>query len=108
MSRAKNMQYLQGENFLETQLNIIEEIKSETLLKIGIFLRKFGIHFNPDLITFLNNPIEYPGEPHKLPLVVDRFLKKTISKYYQIIQNQNLPIKFVEDIIFNQIFRGKR
>lgn len=108
MSRAKNINYLRGESVLETQLNIIEEIKSESLEKIGIFLCNLGIYFNHDLITFLNNPIEYPGEPHKLPLIVDRFLKKTISKYYRIVQDQNLPIKFVEDIIFNQIFRGKR
>ncbi|MFW9970129.1 MAG: hypothetical protein ACFFDF_08010 [Candidatus Odinarchaeota archaeon] len=108
MSRAKNIQYLKGENFLETQWNIIYEIKSETLLKIGIFLNKYGIYYNNDLITFLNNPLNYHGDPNNLPLIVDKFLKDIISKYYRMIQEHNLPIKSVYDIIFNEIFRGKK
>lgn len=108
MSRAKSIHYLKRENILETHINIIEEIKSKSLEKIGIFLNKCGIYYNPDLISFLNNPINYPGDSSKLPLIVDKFLRDIISKYYQIIQDQDLTIKFVYDFIFKQIFRGKK
>ena len=108
MSRAKNIQYLLGENVLETQLNIIEEIKSKTLEKIKLFLCKCGIYFNSDLITFLNSPDNYPGASNGIELIVDKFLRDTISSYYFQIQQENMQIKFVYDAIFNQIFRGKK
>lgn len=107
MLRAKKTSYEQTP-LLESQSDLLYEIKGKTLESIAQYFNKFGYYFKHDILTFLNNPITYHGKPDKLELIVIKHLRDTISKYFKILQNQDLPIKYVEDIVFNQIFRGKK
>lgn len=106
MSRAKRINPI-ANNILEPKLEIIEQIKGETLQEIAQFLRKRGIHFG--IITeYLRNPVNYPGNSQAIKLIVEKYLIDTISNYYFQIQQEKLPINYVIKTIMKMIFRGKK
>lgn len=107
MSRAKKNLFVQPESILESKLDIINKVKGETLLSVASYLRRCDIQFTY-LITFLNNPYNYPGSSNGIKLIVEKFLGDVISQYYFQIQQENMQIKFVYDEIMKYIFRGKK
>lgn len=108
MLKTKKIIEHQQELLLEQKLYLIDQVRGETLQGVAIFFRKCDIKVNPDLITFLNNPVGYPGILCNLPLIITKFLKDAISHHYFKIQRVDLQIKFVYDTILKQIFRGKK
>ena len=91
---------------VEPKPGLIEQIRDETLDEIDSFLKNMNIPFNylPD---FLKNPNWYPGNKITgLKNIIERFLEKTISKYYFKIQQENLPVKFVIDTVRANLFQG--
>lgn len=107
MSRAKRSSH-HPISLLESQSDLLYKIKGETLESIAQYFNKFGYYFKNDVLTFLRNPITHHGKTEQLNLIVIRHLRIVISKYTEMLQNQNIPIKSAEDRIFNQIFRGKK
>lgn len=94
-----------ADTFIESKLDLIDQIRGETLNEIAIYLKNRNIHFDylPD---FLENPIGYPGKITGLKDIIERFLDKTISKCYKEIQTEGLPIKFVIDNVRKNLFQG--
>ena len=96
---------LQCSNIVDAHIWLIDQIREETLDAIANYLKNMNIHFDylPD---FLENPIIYPGKTVGLKQIIERFLDKTISKYYKKIQVEGLPIKFVIDNVRKNLFQG--
>ena len=95
-------------NLVEPKIDLIDQIRDETLDEIGNFLKKIQIPFNylPD---FLKNPNWYPGNKITgLKNIIERFLEKTISKYYFKIQQEKLSVKFVINTVRTNLFQGDR
>ena len=96
------------DTFVGPKRDLIDQIRNETLDEIDSFLKKIQIPFNylPD---FLKNPNWYPGNKITgLKNIIERFLEKTISKYYFKIQQENLSVKFVINTVRANLFQGDR
>lgn len=91
--------------FIESKLDLIDRIRGETLQEIKNFFDNLDIKFG-NLIEFLKHPGIYPGKSVGLEQIIERFLNVTISKYYEEIQAEGLPIKYVLNTIKENLFQG--
>ena len=92
-------------NIVDDHLWLIDQIREETLQKIGGFFDSINIEFG-DLLKFLKNPVIYPGKTIGLEQIIERFLNVTISNYYKKIQTEGLPIKFLINTVRENLFQG--
>lgn len=94
------------ENTGENHLDLFNTILEQTLKEIASFLNNRDIEFG-FLPEFLINPHAYPGKKITgLRQISEKFLQDIISKYYFIIQAQGLPVKFVINLVRENLFQG--
>ena len=94
-------------DILDTIYFLYEDIRGDTIYKTSNFLNNLNIPFN-DILEFIQNPVNYPGDVRKIKLIVKKFLNDAISDHLDEIRALNLHIKLMERHIINTLFKGGR
>jgi hypothetical protein len=106
MSKSKSKEIkIKSTEILENNISLIESLHDEVLMRTSDFLLKRKIYYN-GLLKFLRHPINYPGSPEGLKLIVQKRIIDVVSEGWEEIREEGFTIKYVIDIIFKKIFRG--
>lgn len=101
---------INSSEILENKVDLIDYIRSEVLYRSALFFINRRITFHNNILEFIRNPLQYPGQKKNIKLIVKKFLEDIISECYKEIQEEELQIKFVFQSIMNNLFnkRGGR